>query len=345
MLNRLALMTLFLCAATAAMAGPRKEVRNMVVTCTNGLTCTLRAPVGSGDIDSFSLQRKAGPNTPTDLILSTSKPFQTGSTIHFSVDGKAVVQMPLSGFAFDSEQGQYRLSGGPEMKKLLDAMRKGHVMTIDYAGATGPGSANISLAGLIDGFLFMDEVQDRVSSLDALQARGPKQSIATHAQDILSIDEIPPQIRSEFVAQDGVCRITKPESFKYMGGFQVAVANGTNLVGLPCGDGGAYNQPFAFYLSSQGHISRLGLPVMVQQGPTVTTKAWNVDWDPRGSFLTGFFKGRGLGDCGTWRKWVLKDSGEGPAFILLEARSKDNCDGNFAGGPEHWQAQWPLSVK
>jgi hypothetical protein len=336
---------LFLCLAGTALAGPRKEVRNMTVGCTNGLTCTLRAPAGSGDIDSFSLQRKAGPNTPTDLILSVAKPFQPDSAIHFSVDGKAVVQMPLSAFAFDGDQGQYRLSGGADMKKLLDAMRHGRVMTIDYTGATGAGSANISLAGLIDGFLFMDEVQDRVSSLDALQARGPKQSIATQAQDILSIDEIPTQIRSQFVDEGGACRITKPDSFKYMGGFQVMVANGISLVGLPCGDGGAYNQPFAFYLSSQGRITRLGLPIMVQQGPTVATKAWNVDWDPRGAILTGFFKGRGLGDCGTWRKWVLKDSGEGLAFILLESRSKENCDGNYAGGPEHWQAQWPLSVK
>jgi hypothetical protein len=345
MLTRLAFAMLFLTFAAAAMAGPRKEVRNITVTCTNGLTCTLRTPAGSGDIDSFALQRMAGPNTPTNLILNVAKPFQANSTIHFSVDGKAVVQMPLSGFAFDDDRGQYRLSGGADMDKLLDALRHGHVMTIDYAGETGTGSANISLAGLIDGFLFMDEVQDRVSSLVALQARGPKQSIATRAQDILSIDEIPPQIRGQFVEPNGVCRITKPESFRNMGGFQVAVANGTTLVGLPCGDGGAYNQPFALYISSQGHIARLGLPIVVQQGPTVATKAWNVDWDPRGSFLTGFFKGRGLGDCGTWRKWVLKDSGEGLAFILLESRSKENCDGNYAGGPEHWQAQWPLSVK
>jgi hypothetical protein len=73
--------------------------------------------------------------------------------------------------------------------------------------------------------------------------------------------------------------------------------------------------------------------------------AWNIGWDQPAKLLTAFFKGRGIGDCGSYDKWELGSGGEGLSFTLIEARVKDDCDGDDGGGIENWPLVWPVGKK
>ncbi|MEC4806710.1 MAG: DUF1176 domain-containing protein [Jaaginema sp. PMC 1079.18] len=52
--------------------------------------------------------------------------------------------------------------------------------------------------------------------------------------------------------------------------------------------------------------------------------------------LTIFSKGRGLGDCGTWAQYQLKEN----TFELVEYRAKGDCDGNYVE-PEAYPQVYP----
>ncbi|MCV6601095.1 MAG: DUF1176 domain-containing protein, partial [Cohaesibacter sp.] len=117
-------------------------------------------------------------------------------------------------------------------------------------------------------------------------------------------------------------------------------AEGGLLYSLPCGLGGAYNQPYEMFFAPNDSkqpvikipFQRRGTVMADQEMPV----AWNVDWALKTKSLTSFFKGRGLGDCGSLARWSLVKGDDGYAFQLEEMRVKDECDGNYAGGPDKW---------
>ena len=67
-----------------------------------------------------------------------------------------------------------------------------------------------------------------------------------------------------------------------------------------------------------------------EEGWTTTPHLFNVSFDKKSGKLTSFYKGRGLGDCGSQGTWMW----DGQAFNLLTFRSKEECDGE--------DTEWPL---
>ncbi|GAB1582559.1 DUF1176 domain-containing protein [Phyllobacterium phragmitis] len=320
-----------------------KKVRDVSVNCDFVQTCTLSSWQNEVQgLYALSVERAAGPGTQPALVLGTAE-LAPQSTVGISVDGKQVLDIPVSAFTRNSESGEYRYADKADMAKLIDAMKAGSKAEVRLQTREGPLTADFSLAGFVGGLIFMDETQGRVGTVDALQSKGNKPPApAPQVTAIDSFDKIPQPIRADFTGQNAACGDIDADRFATVGGFSAKIGD-RMLLGLPCGAGGAYNQPYVFYQEQGGRVTPLALPVMGDEGPTTTAAAWNIDWNQETRTLTAFFRGRGLGDCGVYNVWKANETDEdGIAFVLMQSRSKGECDGNNAGGPENWPANWPL---
>lgn len=336
-------IVLAIVAWQAAQAGRYKAIRDVHVSCTNGLTCRLWLyPPQAHGFSGVALERPGAPNASVSLLVGVP-PLAAGSSVTFEVDGRQVLAVAAASLTYNGDEGRYRLSDDKAVETLIAAFRSGDRLVVGYRDDKGGHRVTLSLSGFVAGLIFIDETQARLKHTDALQAKGdlpPAKEAA--ARDITAFDQIPASIRPQFADDNAVCGGIEPSRFSMMDGFEASAGEGTQLYGLPCGLGGAYNQPFVFYEQTDAGVRQLALPVMGDGGPTTTWTAWNISWNQVDGSLTAFFKGRGLGDCGNYDKWVLKDGGEGAAFVLEESRSKGDCDGNYMGGPQHWPLEWPL---
>jgi hypothetical protein len=57
------------------------------------------------------------------------------------------------------------------------------------------------------------------------------------------------------------------------------------------------------------------------------------DFDPNKKTMSSFYKGRGLGDCGSMGEWVWT----GSEFKLAKFFHKEKCDGRLFSGEKRWR--------
>lgn len=321
-----------------------KKIRDTLVSCDFAQNCTLSlTPVASDGAPEpgmgLGIFRSSQSGSKPVLRLSYVDPSQTSGKMEISIDGKPLLDVDVS--ALKSQDDQLDYTG--DISKVLDAMKNGQKLQLKFAGKT----STYSLSGFVGGLIYVDEQQSRDGTVEALQARGSNPApVPPQIKLIETVEDIPAEIRKDFSDETAVCGGASPSTFRNAGGFETTIADGLDLIGLPCGAPGAYNQPYAFYSRYENKIVPISLPTISDDGPTVTDTAWNIDWSQKTSTLTAFFKGRGLGDCGIYDVWKATDSGEGRVrFVLVQERSKGDCDGNYAGGPERWPASWPINSK
>ncbi len=96
------------------------------------------------------------------------------------------------------------------------------------------------------------------------------------------------------------------------------------LYAIPC-TAGAYNIAYRLYMRETGEIGGVTTLYFAtwsgEYGWGGTDLLFNIDAD--GPRLSAFYKGRGLGDCGTDAKWIWRDY----AYRLLRYAAQDTCDG------------------
>lgn len=357
-------MARFLCLLPAAAssflstgsadAGPYSGFGAWSVACSNGLTCAMSVQGETSSwLWSFGIERSAQPADQGHIIVWAAPGEWPGEgRLIFAVDGEVVARASLAADDGDGEEAgrPARLVPDEGVRALIDAMAAGSTLELSFE-ATGEGArepVSVSLSGVSASTLFIDETQDRLDRQDAWRAvgEGPTPSGEGATRDIDSIDQLSPAVRADF-AGDGLCASLDPSDLAEMtinGGFRITLSEYRILVGLPCGQGGAYNQPFAFYAgANEASLRPLSLPEMTDTGPTTTPMAYNVSYDPVSDRISAFFRARGLGDCGTYTTWQVGD----PAYpdmtglTLIETRAKGDCDGDYAGGPENWPLIWP----
>ena len=104
------------------------------------------------------------------------------------------------------------------------------------------------------------------------------------------------------------------------------------LYAIPC-TAGAYNITYRLYLREIGEIGGVETLYFAtwsgEYGWGGTDLLFNINAD--GPRLSAFYKGRGLGDCGTNAQWVWRDY----AYRLLRYTAQDTCEGVLA---ENWPA-------
>lgn len=107
---------------------------------------------------------------------------------------------------------------------------------------------------------------------------------------------------------------------------------------LGCGGPAAYNKPFVIFThSSESDFARpVILPIMRDDGPGVQVEIYNIKWDNALRQLAAFGKDRGLADCGIKYIWKWPFNTIDSDFILIEQRTKTECDGSQDNFPIVW---------
>lgn len=335
-----AALGLVLIAATAAKADTFRQFRDWAVTCSEGLTCSASVSNGGEGLYGLSLTRGKAAEAPLRLILNTASGGAASGPVTLSVDGETVGEVPSDAFEV-SDSGGLETEAAMVAETILPAMRNGSEMTVSFPQGDQTLTQSFSLSGLAASLLYLDEAQRRDGTVTALAAKGdePARDVSQLPSDIETPEDLPPPVRTAWEESGSDCASFgsfTPEPL----GFSAAVES-SRLFGLVCGSPGAYNFYYELFLDSGGMVTPVPLPDMAPEGPIAVTGAWNISWDDRTKSLTAFFKGRGLGDCGSYDRWQWSESA-GPVggFVLSESRSKPDCDGDAGEGPEGWPADW-----
>lgn len=326
-----------------AQAGVYREFKAWMISCSNGATCTL-SPAYTEEAPpvSVSLRRTGQPAAPVEFVVSWPKSNgglpSNGMRLTLSIDGTTVADLDAGTLKSDSDSQTLVIDKPDIAATLLQAMRKGSVLTAAYTGED-PGKG-LRLDGFSAALLHLDDVQDRIDRVDGLAKPGarpaPERSMLS---DVLSLEAVPASIRDDFATDQAVCGGIEPQQFGRLGGFDVTIDE-TRIVVLPCGVGGAYNQPYALYVGFDDFLERTSFPDW-SDGPGVMSTAYNLDFEFKTRTFTAFFKGRGIGDCGAWHVFDLTDGLGGTLRPRLkELRVKDDCDEK--GGPETFPLVYPV---
>ncbi len=333
-------------AAPGAGAYSYREIRDWAVSCSNGLSCTITysKPDNPG-LNHLNLARSAAPNASVVLAL----PFPPGygdkgdakGRFILSVDGRAVLDVPVAELDADANAGKLALTAQQPVADLVAAMKDGRELQLRYQGDLGSFTLPVPLSGVTASLRYVDEVQGRVGRLDALEAKGEGAvPSASPARDLDTYAELPAEIRGDFDNEAGFCSIS-PSGLANADGFEAILPEGRRIVVLPCQAGGAYNQAYALYASFGDGLVRMDFPVIGERGPGAMNLAYNIDYDPVNGTLASFFRGRGIGDCGSYYIWWITDGSDDNPLVLKEQREKGECDGDNRGGVQNWPLTWP----
>ncbi|QDK42112.1 hypothetical protein DOM21_11765 [Bacteriovorax stolpii] len=100
----------------------------------------------------------------------------------------------------------------------------------------------------------------------------------------------------------------------------------------------AYNSlEKAYIVSPWGEVTNVAVAEVAADGSIMATSdLMGAGYDAETKTLGTFQKGRGMGDCGSSATYQY--SPENQRFVLIEARVKDSCDGEF-------ESEWPVVYK
>ncbi len=298
------------------------------------------------EVYGFGFLRSPKGNSEAELFLSTSLQPAPGSRVEAIFDGASGNRYTLDLARAENRQGVWYFPGQNPENALLNAMMAGNTMVLKLEVEDGNRKlVHISLSGVTGSALFMDEAQGRLGNRDALQAKGDgePQDAKTRAAVLNSSGDLPAEVLRFWREASGNCAEGSDENQDLIadfGGLSISVEYGARLYVLPCGLPGAYNLPQTV-LAFDGEtkeVRTVSLPIMGQRGPTLVDYAYNTNWDDRKSTLTAFYKGRGLGDCGSRSVWYW-EGGYYSNFELVEEYIKDNCDGIYDDWPQIWPPQ------
>ena len=328
--------------------GAYKEFKDWQVSCSQTRACSMRQFISDNPLSGFELRRSGKPEAPVVLVVSPRDNAVTESdgaaeAIITIDDGEPLV---LKGSAVTADAAAYAftLNGDFIGNGLVDSLKNGTTATITLTRGDKSAKGDLPLAGAAASLLFIDQYQDRIGHTDAMSAKGDKTpSPALPITDLTSIDELPEAIRAHF-AEGGDCADTDPGMFNG-NAMSHAIDEDTTIYITPCGSSGAYNVPYAAYVDAYDMISPLAFPTMVDGAPSATPQAFNLAYDWEKKSFSSFFKGRGIGDCGTYSQWRLVEGAMGPQLVLIEETFRD-CPEQFSEtdeiDPGSWPKTWPV---
>ncbi len=344
--QRLALAALLASGlAGAASAESQKTFKDWSASCPDETRCnavTVIATPGAASADYvLHFDRAAGINAPWTLGVAMSVHLMDRARpIEIRIDDNAPITLRAgTGYGPYGAVNDFYLTDPRMASVIADQMTAGMAMRISYIDVTGsPVDLDFSLSGLSASLLWIDERQDRVGDKRRVAAPahlGPAPHVA--ATDIAAAGGMPPQVldlhRTRSDCED-------PHSTT-LGQIEPLIAplSGTAILyAIPC-TAHAYNITYRLYVVESGEIGGTETLYFADYSDTHgwigTDLLFNVSFDGATKTLTAFYKGRGLGDCGTSGTWQWK----GHAFALKEYRAWSRCDGSH--GPGDWPRVFP----
>ncbi|WP_157967784.1 DUF1176 domain-containing protein [Cohaesibacter intestini] len=335
-------------ASGPTQAASYKEIRDVTVWCDVAMSCslTLSADKYQG-VTALVLHRANRLNDAASVRFTSAVPIVEGAMLLLTIDGKDSLTLIANKTGIKEDGNSYHETNPHLIDWIIKGMKAGSTLSIAIDSAGQSSETGFSLSGSVAGMIFMDEYQDLLETSYAFHVTGTKRP---HPRlPIVGVEQrsqVPRAIWNGWFAKEQASCHFYRESIQLPGnGFRLTLRSG-DVYGLPCGDGGAYNQPFAaFFVPKNENLPIKAVPFLLDGNNTDSGAGpdlWNIGYDARKGVLTSYFKARGLGDCGVQTKWQLNEVGDAVFFEAMEIREKGDCDGNYAGGPDKWPKTWPV---
>lgn len=306
-----------LLAAAAPQPGALKTFGDWTVGCDNGRVCQAVAllPEDGADGATLAVLRGAEAGAVPDVWV-TVRVEGMQSPEALVIDGTS---FPL---VLDRQTETLRVRDGAGAARML-----GQAITIVALGPGGDGRAQVSTKGSAAALLYMDEQQRRLDTATALVRRGPKPASAVPPPPALPLVD---EVRAGGVAPGFRLARARIGHLRKAGGCDPAMDLAdfrpearrldarTMLVLIPCWLA-AYNGSSLVLVGRKTNGSDL-VPARFDHKGTPE----GAYWDEEKGRLASFFKGRGLGDCGSGQEWAW----DGQRFRLVRAEAMGECRGS-----------------
>ncbi len=305
---------------------------NWAVACDNRMSCSAVALLPEETTDPYPIlpliRRDGGPDGAVSISFLTADPLR--GKVAFMTDNRRIAELK-------ARQDGLALSGMAALD-MIRTMGRGFSFELRQGKSI---LAQPSLAGLSAALRVIDQQQGRIGLRDALVATGdgdPATVKAVPVPDGAGASQAPAHLAhtghgpasltaSEEAAARKLALCEGSGSSAYP--LELHVLDATHILALlPC-DAGAYNVSFVPLVGtgSAGSRSFAVAPFDFVPGDSGDRDAppiiINARWNARLGILSGFAKGRGLGDCGT-----SEDYGwDGARFRLREASAMPVCRG------------------
>lgn len=213
---------------------------------------------------------------------------------------------------------------------------RGEHLRIEYVDvAAEPRSYQLSLEGLSAAMQWIEEQLDVVGTpREAVPPQGLPESAPLPASEAAARAGIPPPIVATHMAQSG-CEDPGTDLMQQFEPVVEQVSETAILYAIPC-IAGAYNVAYRLYVRETGEIGGVKTLYFATYSDTHhwsgTDLLYNISVD--GQKLSAFYKGRGVGDCGTAGEWTWVDYG----YRLDRFAAQEECRGVL---PEDWPVVFP----
>ena len=335
----LALSSLGMAAVLPPAVVPSKVVsfKNWAVGCDNGGDCQAVSLAPEGELDGaidISIGRNAALNDTLSINLSDYS--TTSERYRILIDNRVVetgVIPKTAGITII----------GANAAKLARAMARGSNLRL--VDGDGQDLGKVSLAGISASFRYIDAAQGRAGSRGAIVAKGRKRSAVRQsivpvvmAKRIAPSEQLPDTAALVALSEGSPCaakRVGTTEDSAYSLGPTQA------LILLNCGNG-AYNYSYGAYVGNRDAAGKWTFaPAAFDYAPNRLDETSelallvNAQWDSKTQTVSGYAKGRGIGDCGASQQHVW----DGGSFRLIQARVMDECRGSL-----DWITVWRAKV-
>jgi hypothetical protein len=307
-------------AASAAFA-EGKTVRDWTATCDESETC-IAETTGSGGLAMgmqgyrLDVGRHAGDNTAwfmQFIMRKVPKP-RPDSDVELAIDGAEPFSLSQDyGYLADADGETFGLGGAGDLDKIFAAFKKGKTLALSFESEDGQKhKETFSLSGSVATMLWIDEQQKRVGNSDTIES---PTGVSGDAEFTAS-KEVEAKIKKMTAGVE--CSDTgeerKLESYHLPGGKALHL--------LPCFSG-PYNFTNLFFVERRDEITQqFFADYSDTYGWSGTDQLFNIDFDPKTGWLHSFYKGRGIGDCGSAGEWVWMDD----LFRLMSFSAWDDCE-------------------
>jgi hypothetical protein len=329
----LRVLTLILACVLAPVlaAAEVKTVRDWTAECDDDLYCVATASGAAGMVmggTGYQLRfvRAGGDASRWSMrffLKHVAKPKADGE-MAISVDGGAPVSFYVEyGYLRDADGVTFGIAGGDDLSKLFAEVRKGRKLTLSYETPEGKTQKeDFSLSGLAAVLLWIDDQQKRVGRSSEISSPAGADGDAKFTTKKGVLDKIARRVKFDC---DSPPEDSEGESYHLPGGFALHIAQ--------C-FAGPYNFTQLYFFERRDDLQLIYF-ADYYDGWSGTNQLFNSEFDPKTGALGAFYKGRGLGDCGSAGQWVWS----GYSFKLIEFSAWPDCD----NGKD--SEDWPVVYK
>ncbi len=276
--------------------------------------------------DVFSLQRGEYQDYwEISLIANKAEPDQQG-LINVSIDDGELDFATGQDFAAYGALNQYYFLE-EKAQILLDSLKPANNLTISFSDEAGNNqNRKFSLSGLSAALLFIDEKQNQIN-IKHIAGKPPRDKMLVTSREP---EPFPNYLLAEhknpkFSGCDAIDELAQGSDIE---SFRLDATNTLFLV--PC-TAGAYNFSSVAYIKDEFETKmQLFATYWGENGWSGTQYLVNPYFDEKTKIIGDFYKGRGIGDCGTTGVWQWS----GYSFRLLEYRAKSECGGEIDDAEE-----------